>query len=219
MASQTRKRGRPRSCSATPVLRIRSPRKVKKRKQWSIDSKTAAVNAVVVQQALLTAVVQTWRILNACQQEHILVDVKTRLTRPLTGMYAMLVIQRLRTTNNSALDWNGYSVYVGGGSIRRKICGIEIDDKGRELFCPFCVFHVINWLSQTHSNNKKGLSIHHCTGDLRKCKGACAIFNGFWTVQGRQRINLFMLVPIIDLCKLGFIAVLRITLMPKSIYV
>ena len=56
MASRTRKTGRPRSQSAPPVLR--SPRKVKKRKQWSIDSITAAVDAVVVQQTLLTMVVQ-----------------------------------------------------------------------------------------------------------------------------------------------------------------
>ena len=70
---------------------------------------------------------------------------KTSLTQPLTGTYAVFVIQRSRMTNQSALDLNGYSVYmyVGGGSMRRKICGIEIDDKGRELFCPFCVFHVI----------------------------------------------------------------------------
>ena len=69
---------------------------------------------------------------------------KTSLRQPLTGTYAVFVIQRSRTTNSSALDWNGYSVYVGGGSIRRKICGIEIDDKGRELFCSYCPFDVIN---------------------------------------------------------------------------
>ena len=54
MASQTRKRESPHSWLAPPVLR--SPRKVKKCKQWSIDSVTAAVDAEVDQQALLTVV-------------------------------------------------------------------------------------------------------------------------------------------------------------------
>ena len=49
MASWRRKRGRSHSRSAPPVLKI--PRKIKKLKQWSIDSMTAAVlSAVVVQQ-------------------------------------------------------------------------------------------------------------------------------------------------------------------------
>ena len=55
MASQTRKRGRSHSWSASPVLR--SPSKIKKLKQWSINSMTAAVDAVLVQQALLTSFV------------------------------------------------------------------------------------------------------------------------------------------------------------------
>ena len=101
---------------------------------------------------------------------NILIDVKMSLTKPLTGTYAVFVIQHSRTTNNSALDWNGYSGYVGGDSMRRKIWGIEIDDKGRELFCSFCVFHVINCLyKNSYSNNKMVFSIPHCTGDLTKC--------------------------------------------------
>ena len=87
------------------------------------------------------------------------------MTQSLTGTYAVLVIQRSRTTNNSALDWNGYSVYVGGGFMRRKICGIEVDDKGRKLFCPFRVFHV----NDCYSYSNKVFSIQHCTGDLRMC--------------------------------------------------
>ena len=56
MASRTRKGETSRSRSAPPVLR--SPSKIKKLKQWSTDSMTAAVDAVLVEQALLTSLVQ-----------------------------------------------------------------------------------------------------------------------------------------------------------------
>ena len=63
----------------------------------------------------------------------------------------MFVIQRSRTTNNNALDWNGYSVYVGGGSMRTKIYGrIEIDDKGRELFCSLVSFMLLIDFTKIH---------------------------------------------------------------------
>ena len=60
VASQTRKRGRSRSRSALPVLRRLHVSKIKKLKQWSTDLMKAAVDAVLVEQALLTLLDQAY---------------------------------------------------------------------------------------------------------------------------------------------------------------
>ena len=168
MASWTRKRGRSccRSAHTKPKEGQETQAVVHQFEDsccWCCGSSTSSS---------LTAIVQAWGTTYACQQENVLVDLKTSLMQALTETDAVFAIQRLRTTN-SALDWNGYSVYGRWLHEEQKlICGIEIDDKGRGLFCPFCVFHVINWHSKNlYHNNKKVFSIHtcNCTGDLRKC--------------------------------------------------
>ena len=72
----------------------------------------------IAQQALLILLAQG--ILHAYQQQqqHILVQVRTILMQPLTLMYAEFAIARLRMTSRRAVDWNGFSVSVGGGYMR-----------------------------------------------------------------------------------------------------
>ena len=59
----------------------------------------------------------------------------------ITVTFAVFATSKM--TNNSVLDWNGYNVYMEDGSMRSKICGIEIDHKGRELFCFFVSFMLL----------------------------------------------------------------------------
>ena len=87
----------------------------KKRKTTS-ESTAAGTSTTTAQQALLILLAQG--ILHAYQQQHILVQVRMILMQPLILMYVVFAITHLRMTSGRAMDWNGFSVSVGGGYMR-----------------------------------------------------------------------------------------------------
>ena len=95
IASPRRNRERP--CSQLPTPLHRNPRKVKKHKQWLINSMTSAFAALVVHQALLSDY-------GISSLRHCLCSLIGKRSHILTGTYAVFVIQRARTTNNNGLE-------------------------------------------------------------------------------------------------------------------